>query len=397
MRYRHAVAIVVGLLVALIPVGLLSVALPGCADALQSAQAKPAQTKEKPPSAKLAEPWPDAAKLAERSKEAEELKLFQQEEPLVFTLAADFRAVNRDRNLDSTKTFPGVLTVKGQEAGSADVPLQVTLQTRGNIRLKSTLCSFVPLRIDFAKKSVNKTVFDGQRKLKLVTHCDENRSFDQYVLLEYLAYRLYNVMTPRSFRVRLAQATYVDSRNGKTLSTHNAVFIEDEDDLARRMEGRAVALPRMQFKDLDQAALTLMAVFQYMIGNTDYSIYALHNVHQVQTPANVFYPIIWDFDITGLVDPRYAVPSQQLRDEIASVRNRLYRGPCLTMEEFEPTLAAFRAKQAELQAAVASTPGLDSDHRRKATEYLEEFFTTLGRNDVVKRELVDKCHTGPTM
>jgi hypothetical protein len=397
MRYRHAVAIMVALLIALIPVGLWSIAAPGGADALQSAQAKPAQTQKKPPSAKLAEPWPDAAKLAERRKEAEELKLFQQEEPLVFTLAADFRAVNRDRELDSTKTFPAMLTVKGSAGGSADVPLQVTLQTRGNIRLKSTLCSFVPLRIDFAKKSVNKTVFDGQSKLKLVTHCDENPTFDQYVLLEYLAYRLYNVMTPRSFRARLAKATYVDSRNGKTLSTHNAVFIEDEDDLARRMDGRAVALPRMQFKDLDQDALTLMAVFQYMIGNTDYSIYALHNVHQVQTPAKVFYPIIWDFDITGLVDPRYAVPNQQLRSEIASVRNRLYRGPCRTMEEFEPTLDAFRAKQAEMQAAVASIPGLDSDHRRKATEYLEEFFTTLGRKDLAKRELVDKCKTGPTM
>jgi hypothetical protein len=397
MRYRHAVAIVVALLVALIPVGLLSVAAPGSADALQNAQAKSAQTQKKPPSAKLAEPWPDAAKLAERRKEAEELKLFQQEEPLVFTLAADFRAVNRDRELDSTKTFPAMLTVKGSAAGSADVPLKVTLQTRGNIRLKSTLCSFVPLRIEFAKKSVDKTVFDGQSKLKLVTHCDENATFDQYVLLEYLAYRLYNVMTPRSFRARLAKATYVDSRNGRTLSTHNAVFIEDEDDLARRMEGRAVALPRMQFKDLDQDALTLMAVFQYMIGNTDYSIYALHNVHQVQTPPNVFYPIIWDFDITGLVDPRYAVPNEQLRSEIASVRNRLYRGPCRTMEEFEPTLDAFRAKQAELQAAVASVPGLDSDHRRKATEYLEEFFTTLGRTNLAKRELVDKCDTGPTM
>jgi hypothetical protein len=153
----------------------------------------------------------------------------------------------------------------------------------------------------------------------------------------------------------------------------------------------------MEFKDLDQDALTLMAVFQYMIGNTDYSIYALHNVHQVQTPAKVFYPIIWDFDITGLVDPRYGVPNEQLRNEIASVRNRLYRGPCRTMEEFEPTLAAFRAKQAEMQAAVASVPGLDSAQRDKAAKYLEEFFTTITRQDLTKRELIDKCRTGPTM
>jgi hypothetical protein len=399
MRRRHVVSLSAAFLGLLLLPWLSSGAAPGSARLREGTQAKPQQTQrtKKPPSAKMAEPWPDAAKLAARRKEAEGLKLFQQAEPLAFTLAADFKAVNRDRDLNSTKTFAGVLTVKSQEGGSADVPLQVTLQTRGNIRLKSTLCSFVPLRIEFAKESVDKTVFDGQSKLKLITHCDENPAFDQYVLLEYLAYRLYNVMTPRSFRVRPARATYVDSKTGKTLSTHNAVFIEDERDLARRMEGREVALPRLEFKDFDQDALTLMAVFQYMIGNTDYSIYALHNVHQVQTPAKAFYPIIWDFDITGLVDPRYGVPNQQLRDEIASVRKRLYRGPCRTVEEFEPTLAAFRAKQADVLALVGSIPGLSDSQRQKATDYLGEFFTTLGRKDLIKRELVDKCRSQPTM
>jgi hypothetical protein len=180
-----------------------------------------------------------------------------------------------------------------------------------------------------------------------------------------------------------------------TLFTHNAILIEDEDDVARRMEGRAVALPRMAFKDFDQESLTLMTLFQFMIGNTDFSIYALHNVHMVQTPARVFYPIIWDFDISGLVNPRYGIPEPKLG--IASIRDRLYRGPCRTMEEFEPLLAVFRAKESEALALFDSLPGLSQAERRRATDYLKEFFTLLGRKDQLKRALVDPCSGRTTM
>jgi hypothetical protein len=357
----------------------------------QAAQAKPAEASkpQAPPSAKLAEPFPDAAKLAERRIDAEGRRLFQQSEPLAFTLAADFKAVNRDRDTESTKTFPAQLTVRDEAGGNATAPLQVTLRTRGILRLNPRTCSFVPLSIEFPKKAVKSTVFDGQGKLKLVTHCQNDQLYEQYVLREYLAYRLYNLVTPRSFRVRLARATYVDSTNGRTLSTHNAIFIEDEDDLARRMEGRALALPSMLFRDFDRHSLTLMMLFQYMIGNTDFSIYLLHNVHMVQTPAKLLYPIIWDFDISGLVHPVYASPDPRLK--IASLRERLYRGPCRTMNEYEQALAIFRARQAEALALVDSVPGLTQDSRRNAARFLGQFYTLLGRKDQLKRELVDRC------
>jgi hypothetical protein len=139
-----------------------------------------------------------------------------------------------------------------------------------------------------------------------------------------------------------------------------------------------------------------MTVFQYMIGNPDYSIYGMHNVHLVQTAGNVRYPITWDFDVTGLVDPRYAIPNAQLRKAIAGVRVRSYLGPCRSAEEFEPTLAAFRAKQGEMQALVNSIPGLDDAERSRAAEYLGEFFTVIGSKELVKRELIDTCHERPT-
>ena len=394
-----SVAAIAGAVLLLLPSPTLS-PLPalGVIGVAHGSQAKPGQTPKpkKPPAARLAEPWPDAAKLAERRQDAEARRLFQEAEPLAFTLAADFKAVNRDRNIASTKAFPAVLTVNGQDGGVPAVPLKVNLRTRGNIRRRSDVCAFAPLNIEFVKQDAKRTVFDGQSKLKLVGHCSESQTSDQLVLLEYLAYRLYNLMTPRSFRVRLARATYVDSKSGRTLSTHNAVFIEDDDDVARRMEGRSVEMPGLLFKDFDQESLTLMTVFQYMIGNPDYSISGMHNVRLVQTAANVRYPITWDFDVTGLVDPRYAFPDERVRKEIAAVRVRSYLGPCRSAEEFEPTLAAFRAKRDEMLALVGSIPGLDDAERRKAAAYLEEFFTVIGSKELVKRALIDTCHDRPT-
>ena len=376
---------------------LLSSPALGTGGAAHGSQARSGQTQtpKKSPEVKLAEPMPDAAKLAARRKDAETRRLFRAVEPLAVTLAADFKAVNRDRKPASTKTFPAVLTVKGDEGAVPAVPLQVNLHTRGNIRLQADMCAFAQLSIEFVKQDVKRTAFDGQSKLKFLVHCNEGPRFEQLVLLEYLAYRLYNVMTPRSFRVRLAHATYADSKSGRTLSTHNAVFIEDDDDVAARMEGRAGEPTGLLFKDFDQDSLTLMTVFQYMIGNPDYSITAMHNVHLVQTPANVRYPITWDFDVTGLVDPQYALPNAKVRKAIAAVRARSYLGPCRTAEEFEPTLAAFRGKQGEMQALINAIPGLDDAERRKAAEYLGEFFTVIGSKELVKRALIDTCHDRP--
>jgi hypothetical protein len=233
-------------------------------------------------------------------------------------------------------------------------------------------------------------LFDGQGKLDLVTHCQDADEYDQYVLKEYLAYRLYNLVTPRSLRVRLALATYVDSRNRRKVASHYAVFIENEDDLARRLEGRALAFPRTAFNSYDGDALTMAMVFEFMIGNTDYSIWGLHNVRQVQTRFRPLYPIIWDFDGSGLVSAPYVVPDARLG--IPSARVRVYRGPCRTLEAFEPTFAAFRAKEAESMALVSSLPGLRPFHREQAAQFLTQFYEKLRSNEELKKAFVDRCN-----
>ena len=191
-----------------------------------------------PPVAQPAEapPWPNAAELAERRREAERRRLFRSAEPVAITIAADFRAVQRDRDVTSTKMFPATITFPAADGQTASMPLLI--RTRGHSRRKPTLCDFAPLRLEFQKELTKNTLFDGPRSLKLGAHCRDNGTFEQYVLREHAVYRLFNLLTPRSFRSRLAKMTYVDAKNGRTVATRFGHFIEDDDDVARRLEGR---------------------------------------------------------------------------------------------------------------------------------------------------------------
>ncbi len=336
---------------------------------------------------KLAEPWPDADVIRQRHADADNRPLFQSADPLTFTLTANFNAVNKDRNENSTKRFPGTLVVTGDNAKSG--PIAVNLGTRGHFRLRQTSCSFVPLRVEFDKQNVTGTMFDGQNKLKLVTHCRDNNDYEQHILREYLVYRIYNLLTPGSFRARLAKVTYVQSDSGKPLTTRYAIFIEDDDDVARRMDGRVAELPNASFKELEQESLMLATLFEYMIANTDYSIVRLHNVRLVQDRARALHMVPYDFDLAGLVDASYALVDKRLG--IASVRDRLYRGPCKTEADLEPLLERFRAKKSEVMALYDSPADLDAGYRRDAKKYLEEFYTLISRKDRVKKVLVDGC------
>ena len=348
---------------------------------------------KKSPLAKLAEAWPEEEVLQARRTEADSRHLFRELEPLAFTLTADFKALNKDRNPESTKRFPAVLSVPGQNGASHDIP--VKLGTRGHFRLMSRNCDFVPLRLEFPKPEIAGTVFDGQTALKLGTHCRGDKVYENYTIREYLTYRLFNMITPLSFRARLGRATYVDVTSKKTVATRYSIFIEHENEVARRFGGRIAELPRIVFTDLDGPTLTRMMMFEYMIGNTDFSIWALHNVRIVQDRARKLYPVPYDFDLSGFVHAPYASPDPRIG--IRSVLDRLYRGPCRTTDEFEAAAASFRAKRADMLTLIDSMSDLDRDAKSEAKEFLEGFFRSIEKPNAIKKQFVDGCKPQPTM
>lgn len=372
--------------------GVLAAVVVAAAWSSLTAAQTPALPAKKNPLLKLIEPWPSAEALKKRRLDAEALPLFASTEPFSFTLAADVKALNKDHDPKSTKRYAGELRIPGD--GGSQVTLPVQLSARGHVRRMARTCDYVPLRVEFAKPGLAGTVFARQNALKLVVQCVKGGDFEQYLLREYLAYRLFNVLTPQSFRARLAKVTYVDQATGQATGTRYAMFVEDDGDVAKRMEGRTVELPRLLFKDVDTGTLMPMMIFEYMIGNTDFSIFALHNVRLVQRPDKSIHPIPYDFDFSGLVHPPYAAPDRALM--LPSVRDRMYRGPCRRPEPIDPYLANFAAKRDQLKALPDSIPGLDKGSRDDVTSYLDSFYSAIKTPKDAKRVFVD-CAEKSTM
>src|SRR4051812_26065713 len=151
--------------------------------------------------------------------------LFAGDDVLHLTIKAPLGTISREA---TAKPIAGTLTVNG----TATESLPVELSARGITRRRKDVCTFPPLRVDFTQKPGDGSLFKGQKRLKLVTHCQRAARYQQYVLLEYAAYRLYAALTPESFGARLAKIDYVDA-DGSAIATRMGFFIEDVDDVAR--------------------------------------------------------------------------------------------------------------------------------------------------------------------
>jgi hypothetical protein len=167
------------------------------------------------------------------------------------------------------------------------------------------------------------------------------------------------------------------------------MLLENDEDLARRLEGRLLTFPNRLFNFMEPDSLMVMSLFQYLIGNTDFSIMALHNIKLVQTSNLALYPVTYDFDYSGLVNTGYGVVDKRLN--LSSVRERLYRGPCKTMQELTPFLERFTAKKDEVLALIDQVPDMKKERRDYARNYLTEFFSTVASPTKAKRAFIDDC------
>jgi hypothetical protein len=319
--------------------------------------------------------------------------LFASSDLIHLTIKAPFGSIIKGA-VPAETAQPGTVTV----AGAKPETLTVTLAPRGITRRKKEVCPFPPLAVAFPEKPPKDSLFQGQKKLKLVTHCKPVTSFQQVLLLEYAAYRLYNAMTPQSFNVRLAQIEYVDS-NGKPLTTRLGFFIEDGDDMARRNGMVEDAMPdRISITALDPRAATRYALFQNMISNLDWAMNAgpagagcCHNARLIgpKGATSNLIPVPYDFDYSGLVDAPYAVPPAQI--PVANVRVRRWRGFCRYNAEVEPQAGALLADQGRMLAVLDAIPDLDEKTRNKAKSYLAGFFEQLGSKATIDDKLLKTC------
>ncbi|HVM21870.1 MAG TPA: hypothetical protein VM308_01020 [Sphingomicrobium sp.] len=315
--------------------------------------------------------------------------LFSSDEPIRLVIQAPLPDLMRNR--DNRVPVQGMLT----DPHGQQLPVQLAL--RGITRRKADTCDFPPLRVDFTTPPPATSLFAGQRRLKLVTHCRNASGFQQHVLLEYAAYRMFNVLSPKSFRVRLANIDYV-APDRRPIASRVGFFIEELADVARRngtREARAPdVFPAAYLSPLDS---TRYALFQHMLANHDWSMRAgppgeecCHNAKMLGTQApGQTIPVPYDFDYSGFVSAPYALPPSELR--INSVRQRLYRGYCMHNAAAPAAAAEFRAAKPQLIAAIASVPGLEPRTQQRAIGFIEPFFADIATDQSLAAKVLNRC------
>ncbi len=315
--------------------------------------------------------------------------LFMEEEILEIKIAANFGKVFKDRSEE--RAYHAATIWYKDKLGKEIEIKEVDLRVRGNFRREN--CAFPPLRLRFPTEDVQGTLFEGQQQLKLVTHCEnQGGAFDQYLLQEYLIYKVYNLMTDYSFQVRLARFTYLDSSNHDIPLIKYGFLIEDEDMMAQRFGGEIVEQKvHPKYTEIQEAGM--MAVFQYMVGNTDWSIPSLNNVKILQLKdEQTVVAIPYDFDWSGLISIPYAKPNPLLGT--SSVKDRVFRGFCQTETEFQLTFDRFRQKKESIYALFEELSPLNPRMRSRNIDYLKRFFNIIETPTTLKREIYDRCRGG---
>jgi hypothetical protein len=266
----------------------------------------------------------------------------------------------------------------------------VEARARGHFRKNPDNCNFPPLKLKFKKKNVAGTVFEGLKRIDMVNHCqNENLDYEQYVLQEYLIYQTYSLYTPLSFKTRLARVHYLDVHGPKDTLTRFAFFVENPEDMASRNDGEFLELESAQQDKLDQDQLALMAIFNYMIINTDYSIPIMHNV--VLVSRDYFeppLPVPYDFDWSGLINIPYDSPYVTY---IGGSPQRAYKGPCLKMKELLKILSKMELKRLQVFTLFVEFPYLDDEKKSRNIQDLHLFYILSGNTKLIREAFIMDC------
>ena len=302
--------------------------------------------------------------------------LFKSDELLEFTLMGEFVELMQDRGDDRSyhKGKLYYLDVKGDT-----IFRKVRLKARGNFRRKEENCKRPPVAIKFKKLKSKDSIFTNQTKLKLVTHCQEER----YVLQEYLAYRIFNAITDKSYKVRLAKITYAELETAEKYNSRFAFFIESEDELIERMNAKDINGMAIQSM-LERKSVITTALFQYMIGNNDWFVTSKHNTSVLESNLDgQKYAVPYDFDWSEFVNAPYTKPEGA---EEWQLENRMvYKGLCMKEEDYKEQVELFLSKKEAIIAVIEDAPSVAAINRKTAKKFVNQFYKTLQKPNSLKK------------
>lgn len=335
-----------------------------------------------------------ALTLAGGTSAAKEQPLFQNDAPLKAVLTAPITQTYGQRHQDVRLYHPGQWTYIDNDGQTKR--LEVSIRTRGHFRRE--YCELPPLQLNFKKSQVKGTLFAGQNKLKVVAPCKDSGRYQQYVILEYLAYRTFEIITDHSFKTRLVRLSYVDSDEKLESWTDLVFVIEADADVAKRLRLDRLHLPSLKYARLDHPQTALVQLFQLLIANNDFSVIkgsrdqdCCHNVLVLGTEDvdSARVPVPFDFDMSGMVNTGYAAPPSQL--PINDVRQRYFNGLCQPDEILAEAIAHVQSKRDEILALYENSAELDARNKSKSVDYIKDFFDILDSPKRIQREIVGRC------
>lgn len=312
------------------------------------------------------------------------LDMFEKEDPLEINLKTDLKDIlgkkANDRMLYSS------IAVK-----IADSTVQGNVNIRARGKFRRNYCFVPPLKFDFDTST--SPSLNPLGSIDMTVQCKQGKDFEQWLYKEYTTYRIYNVISERSQKVRLVTLTMEDTDGKRKPVTIPGFFIEDFDATAKRNACKEIKLSKLHTENTDRKAMTLVAMFEYMIGNTDWSIPANHNIKLMQDSGNATarpYAVAYDFDYSGLVNASdYAVPSEMLGTQ--SVTERVYRGFPREIGELREMADIFLAKKNDVYAEINGSKFLNDRSKKEMVSYLEEFFKDLSDDRKLKTLFIDNA------
>lgn len=299
-------------------------------------------------------------------------EMLRKAQPFEMSLETDFKQLKNKRNTADYQ--PGKLTYT--DPGGNTHNLEIEVRPRGNMR--RNLCDLPPLKVKFPGSHAD------SKTLKLVSICKESDYYEQLVLREYVAYRLYNILTEQSLRVQLVKMKFLDTGGKETPAEHYAFFIEHHDEMAQRNAGKILDEHNISMRVLNTAEYERLCLFQFMLGNTDWLAFSGHNLKVFGVPGTanpVFVP--YDFDYSGFVNASYAVPDERLG--LPDVTDRYYLGLSRPEEKSMETIRLFLDKKKEVMAFCEAFPFFDKKSRKHTLKYLDEFYGIIEHPKKSKR------------
>ena len=317
-----------------------------------------------------------------------EKSLFEHTDLLAIKLKYSRKILKKETN-DSTY-IDSELAYKMSDGQWESFPLKI--RGRGNFRRKS--CYFTPLKLKIKKSNVKETIFKGQKQLKIVLPCLNETDKDDNVIKEYIIYKMYEVISPYYFSTRLLDIEYSEIKKKRTLvHSFKGLMIEDNSKVAKRLKAN-LGKRKYHPKTINNLASVRLAMFQFMIGNTDFSTTYQHNSKMIFINKK-FIPLPYDFDMAGFVNASYAVVSQvgDKKLPIENVTQRYYMGYKRDYQLFKQVREEFlNNKKKILDVIEANKPFFENQRSYEiAKDYILDFFKILADESRFKKKTYDKA------